>query len=172
MIGDKIKELRLALGYTQVDLAYLSKVSLPSIQNIEARKANPSWDTIEKILNVMGLELSTNVRGADWEELARLGVPITGEVDVKKTFKPSAEKLIKNIKTACLELSYDKNISNYERKKEAVQALLLAVKHHYPSFFKANISRSQLMLNFMSNNIDGRQIKLQRIALSILSSYL
>jgi len=44
-----LRILRSQSGYSQVRLAQESGVSLPTIQNIEAQKANPTIDILEKI---------------------------------------------------------------------------------------------------------------------------
>ncbi|PIS11624.1 MAG: XRE family transcriptional regulator, partial [Bdellovibrio sp. CG10_big_fil_rev_8_21_14_0_10_47_8] len=48
-IAEQVRSLRLSLGLTQSQLATLAKVSLPTIQNIEAGRANPGLDVVERI---------------------------------------------------------------------------------------------------------------------------
>ena len=171
MIGDIVKSVRTSLGYTQMELAYLSKVSLPSVQNIEANKANPSLETIGRLFNVLGLELNIGVKSSDWDTLSALGIPIMAKTP-PKSFKPSSDSLVRNLKTACLELLYKKDIESRGRKKEVIEATLLAIRDHYPTFFKNKIQSSSLLLKFVPRDITGRHIKLRRLALARISSYL
>ena len=46
----------------QKDLAEMSGVSLATIKNIERGEGNPSFDTIAKILEVLGMEIIFKVR--------------------------------------------------------------------------------------------------------------
>ena len=53
---------RKTLGISQTDLAEMSGVSLATIKNIERGKGNPSFETVEKLLTVLGLEIQFKVR--------------------------------------------------------------------------------------------------------------
>ena len=53
---------RKTLGISQNDLAEMSGVSLATIKNIERGKGNPSFETVEKILAVLGMEIHFKVR--------------------------------------------------------------------------------------------------------------
>ena len=57
-----ISTRRKTLGISQNDLAEMSGVSLATIKNIERGKGNPSFETVEKILSVLGLEIRFKVR--------------------------------------------------------------------------------------------------------------
>lgn len=57
-----ISTRRKTLGISQNDLAEMSGVSLATIKNIERGKGNPSFETVEKILAVLGLEIQFKVR--------------------------------------------------------------------------------------------------------------
>ena len=61
-IDEVIKERRKNLGLSQNDLAEMSGVSLASIKNIERGKGNPSFATIGKILDIIGIEILFKVR--------------------------------------------------------------------------------------------------------------
>lgn len=43
------------LGVSQIDLARLSGLSLHSVSDIETGKGNPTFDSLIKLLNVLGL---------------------------------------------------------------------------------------------------------------------
>ena len=53
---------RKTLGISQNDLAEMSGVSLATIKNIERGKGNPSFETVNKILTVLGMEIVFKVR--------------------------------------------------------------------------------------------------------------
>jgi transcriptional regulator with XRE-family HTH domain len=57
-IGGAIRSRRKALKITQPNLADLAKVSVNSLYKIERGEANPTVDILEKIADVLGLELS------------------------------------------------------------------------------------------------------------------
>jgi transcriptional regulator with XRE-family HTH domain len=57
-----ISTRRKTLGISQNDLAEMSGVSLATIKNIERGVGNPSFETVEKILSVLGMEISFKVR--------------------------------------------------------------------------------------------------------------
>ena len=61
-VRNVVKERRKELGISQVDLAEMSGLSLATIKNIERGEGNPSYETISRILEVLGLEISFRVR--------------------------------------------------------------------------------------------------------------
>lgn len=60
--GKLIKERRTLLGMTQQDLSDYTELSLRIIKSIESEKGNPSLKTLEKITEVLGLELIMRVK--------------------------------------------------------------------------------------------------------------
>ena len=60
--GKLIKERRTVLGMTQQDLSDYTELSLRIIKSIESEKGNPSLKTLEKITEVLGLELIMRVK--------------------------------------------------------------------------------------------------------------
>jgi len=60
--GESIKERRAVLGLTQQDLSDYTELSLRIIKSIEAEKGNPSLKTLEKIAEVLGLEIVMKVK--------------------------------------------------------------------------------------------------------------
>jgi transcriptional regulator with XRE-family HTH domain len=60
--GDLIKERRAILGLTQQDLSDYTGLSLRIIKSVESEKGNPSLKTLEKIAEVLGLELIMRVK--------------------------------------------------------------------------------------------------------------
>jgi transcriptional regulator with XRE-family HTH domain len=68
-----IKERRVSLRVTQETLAELSDVGLRTLKQFESGKGNPTLQTLQKIADVLGLEVSlilknkliTNEKGKD-----------------------------------------------------------------------------------------------------------
>lgn len=61
-IKEVMKDQRKKLGISQQDLAEMADVGITTIKQIEAGKGNPSLSTIEKILEVLGMEIKYEVR--------------------------------------------------------------------------------------------------------------
>lgn len=57
-----LKERRQVLGITQEDLAELSGVGLRTLKALESSKSNPTLDTLNKLADVLGLELKFEVK--------------------------------------------------------------------------------------------------------------
>ena len=57
-----IKERREILEITQKDLAKLSDVSLRAIKKFESGNGNPTLKTIQKLADVLGLELFLDIK--------------------------------------------------------------------------------------------------------------
>lgn len=61
-LREVIKARRKVLGISQLDLAEMSGISLPTVKDIERGLANPSLSTISKLLDVLGMEIVYRVR--------------------------------------------------------------------------------------------------------------
>ena len=61
-IDNIIKQRRKTISLTQEDLAEMSGISLATIKNIERGAGNPSWSTVEKICDVLGLSISFSIK--------------------------------------------------------------------------------------------------------------
>lgn len=61
-LKDVMKQRREYLELTQQDLAELAQVGLATIKDIERGKGNPALNTIKKIIEVLGLEITYNIR--------------------------------------------------------------------------------------------------------------
>ena len=57
-----IKERRSILGITQEDLADMAGVSLRTLKAIETGKGNPSLRTLQKLVEVLGMEVQLGLR--------------------------------------------------------------------------------------------------------------
>lgn len=61
-VGIAIKKRRKALKITQPHLADLAGISVNSLYKIERGEANPTLDLVEKIAEVLGLEIKLEVK--------------------------------------------------------------------------------------------------------------
>ena len=61
-LGETIKKRRRELRITQPHLAELAKVSTNTLYKIERGQNNPTWEVLQKLAEVMGMELSLNVK--------------------------------------------------------------------------------------------------------------
>lgn len=61
-IGEKIKERRTVLNITQQELSEISGVGLRTIIKIENGKGNPSLETLSQIVDVLGMEVSLQIK--------------------------------------------------------------------------------------------------------------
>ncbi len=64
-IADFIRLRRIYLSINQEDLAELAGVTTKTIYLVEKGTGNPAISTLEKILNVLGLEFSVHVKKTD-----------------------------------------------------------------------------------------------------------
>ncbi len=66
LFGMKIQEVmklqRKALGITQQDLADMSEIAISTIKKIESGKGNPFLSTVEKIMDILGMEVKYEIR--------------------------------------------------------------------------------------------------------------
>lgn len=163
-----LKNFRLSYQLSQVKLAHESGVSLPTIQNIEAGKANPTVEVLEKLLAVFGLRFQILVQPFDAGRAAAFGVPLLVEnaseaaVINKGTLKIETRKWLRQI--------LDKGLN--EREEVAVVAFLKGLKDHYPAYYQKEIAAPLFDSIIEKFSLDGRVIKLRRIALANMSRYL
>ena len=61
-IGDIIQKRRNALSLKQEDLSEMTGITSKTIYLIETGKGNPSLDTLQKLLEVLGLDLFINIK--------------------------------------------------------------------------------------------------------------
>ena len=66
---DTIKERRENLQVTQEDLANLSGVGLRTLKQFESGKGNPTLKTIQKLADVLGLEVCLKVKNNEINEI-------------------------------------------------------------------------------------------------------
>ena len=68
-LQETLKERRKTLSLSQKDLAEMAELSLATVKDIERGKANPSFDTVSRIMDVLGMEIVYRVRRTIAEEL-------------------------------------------------------------------------------------------------------
>jgi y4mF family transcriptional regulator len=62
MLGETLKNRRKELGVTQPHLAELAKVSTNTLYKLERGQGNPSLDVLNKLAEVLGMELTLEVK--------------------------------------------------------------------------------------------------------------
>jgi transcriptional regulator with XRE-family HTH domain len=160
---------RRALGLTQTELAHLSGVSLPTIQNLEKGRGNPSLSILEPIGRVLGIDLRFEIHKTDWSQLIAAGVPLMGQENVSHG-QINLENMLCELRLACVEVFENAQID--PRNKEALSAFLIAIKSHYPAFYKKKLARCPAARELTSVEVTGRMIELKRLALARVSEIL
>ena len=61
-LGQIVKSRRKELGITQPHLAELAGISTNTLYKLETGQSNPSLDVLNKIAEVLGFEISLNVK--------------------------------------------------------------------------------------------------------------
>ncbi len=104
-VGTHLRSTRRALGLSQSALATAADVSLATVQNVEAGRANPSLSTLSRLLAPLGTGLSFTPTAADWRALITLGLPLAGEGD--PLVRLDAETLRRHVGRAAIEVTRD-----------------------------------------------------------------
>ena len=82
---------RKTLGISQNDLSEMSGVSLATIKNIERGVGNPSFETVERILSVLGMEILFKVRNL---YLSDLSMEFLNRFETQRIIFPGLIKLL------------------------------------------------------------------------------
>jgi len=61
-IGKEIRKRRLELSLGQLDLLDYTEISSKTLSNLEQGKGNITLDTLEKIINILGMEYQLKVK--------------------------------------------------------------------------------------------------------------
>lgn len=64
-IGIIIAQRREQLSLKQEDIAEMAQVTIKTIYMVESGKGNPSLQTLEKIMSILGLELIARIKQTD-----------------------------------------------------------------------------------------------------------
>jgi transcriptional regulator with XRE-family HTH domain len=59
---EQMKSRREVLGVTQTHLAEMSGVGLRTLKELEGGKSNPTFETLSKLAEVLGMELKMEVK--------------------------------------------------------------------------------------------------------------
>lgn len=148
----------------------MARVSLATVQNIEAGRANPAVGTLGRILDVLGMDLELRRRPVDWDLLVAMGVPLQqqGAANVR----PTPELLARLLRSAVAELMQCPGVDVDQRKMEAVQATLCAAQRHFPTFYRRYFARNLLACALVRRKTTGRLVRQGRLAASRLAEYL
>lgn len=169
-----LKTKRKALGLTQMQLAVRAGVSLPTIQNLEAKRGNPTILLLEKISAVLGCSVKVVSDEPDWGLLQRAGLPLEmgrGAKEGGAAGAPSTRGLVEHLFRAVDYLMKHPSPET-DRFKEATAALIWAIEHYYRMFYLYNLKDPKIDLFLSKNPMRGRILKLMRIAASDLSKVL
>lgn len=134
-IGEMILNQRNNMGLSQVELAARSGVSLPTIQNIEAGRANPAWSTLESLFKILAVEVQLKAKPIDLKLWALHGVPLTSaDIQGERYQKPQSSQLKKMLKNLVSQLPGNEDF--HRKEWQAFLAFLWALHENYPIFFK------------------------------------
>jgi transcriptional regulator with XRE-family HTH domain len=171
-ISKQIKESRTFLNLTQVELAQLAVVSLPTLQNIESGKSNPSLSIVLNLLEVLGLNLKMDTHPIDWNLLSINGIPLLLNSDIKLSSTESTipNEFTRELRKALLLLK--QGLLNVKsREVEAFIAYLWALRDHYISSYKKIVGEDIKLDSYINKNNINNLIKLRRIAIANIRSF-
>lgn len=170
-LNNYIKELRARRSISQRRLAVISNISFRQIQRLEKMQTDITVKKLDKFLNKFGSELKIKPKEPNWNVLFNFGLPL----NIKNTsIKKYSYKKIKESIIAASDFLYENKYNvNYMRNYDSFKALLLALKTHYPSEFTKleNDFKIDFSKSFSLDKIEGRDIKLRNISLSMISDY-
>ncbi len=117
--GTLIRETRRSIGLSQTELAVASGLSLATIQNIEAGRANPSISTLRSAIEPLGLKVTVEPAESDWDALIALGLPLAGS---ERPSRGDPATLRRLIQCAALEVDRELPMPDRARKRECLVA--------------------------------------------------
>lgn len=159
-LGRALKETRLQRQLTQMEVARRSHLSLATIQNLEAGRGNPSWDTLVNLFQILGLKIELQKLALDWPLLIALGCPLLN--DSRPAPLPDRERLMATLQF----IDFSQHEAEMEsREKQAVLSWLWALHDHYFSLWKFVHPQTQKW--FLKQKAQA-SIKLRRLALTQL----
>ncbi|MGE4133905.1 MAG: helix-turn-helix transcriptional regulator [Bdellovibrionales bacterium] len=159
-----LRETRIALGLTQSELAQRAGVSLATVQNIEAGRANPEYSTLAALAESLGKTIALTDRQLSLDSLIPFGLPLTGPED--RVGPVSSGQLVPLLNRLAPAFS---SLKVSTREHEAALAFLGALADHYPSYFE-QLDRS--LKKWTENRRSKIKPKLRRLAISQLAEYL
>jgi transcriptional regulator with XRE-family HTH domain len=154
------------MGLSQSELAARAGVSLATVQNVEAGKANPELSTLQTLLAALGMELQLIETRIDWDSLSQVGVPLTGQIEHPVRVRATPENLRHVLSRLSSGLGH---LSRDGRERKALVSFLWALKNHFPSFWDGV---DQALHDWLRKNQRMVSAKLARIATARLAEYL
>jgi transcriptional regulator with XRE-family HTH domain len=158
-----LRQARLQKKLSQMEVARRSHISLATIQNIEAGRANPEWDTLSALLKALSLKIEVQSQPLDWLLLASLGCPLL--MNSTHPTEPNRSDLVEFLATT--DISLHKTQMD-DRQTLALANWLWALRDHYPSLWEQTHRVTRKWLE----TLQPANIKLRRLALSRLATYL
>lgn len=158
----QIRQLRKQKKMTQFELAQSARIGIASLQNIESGKANPSLETLEKLLSALGYQLAITKMSSKSFQWTDLGLPLMDEQTLAPPKSgPQLRQEIQNLRVQHLASLKD------HRTKMAVAAFFSALKDHFPSIYSSlDLEfRTELEVHFFRNI----PLKLRRISIAWLA---
>lgn len=161
----KVRNIRRLSMITQAQLSQISGVSIPTIQNIEANRANPSVKVLSELLSSLGHQLSIQPTEPDWEYLIECGLPLSSVRFSRQM--PELFRFREELQKACIFMI----VNPLPRELLALESLTWALSHSYPHTFKKHFELA-LFRQFIPSNPSGQHIKLKRICEDRISRFL
>ena len=162
-LGKLVRKARKRKKLSQVQLAAQTGVSLPTIQNIEANKGNPTISVLEKVCSPLDISLEFSDREPKWALLQTCGLPIEVEKNNQKNHQcPTPQQLTRELTSAVRYLTKEFP-SKDKRVEESVASMLCTIKHHYSTFYLYNLENPETIAFLKRNPMTGRTIKLMRM---------
>jgi transcriptional regulator with XRE-family HTH domain len=155
----RLKQARQSARLSQGQLAAISGVSLATIQNIEAGRANPAWVTLSALLK--SLHLQVTFQSDLIEDLVTFGCPMMA-VGPRTTI-PSRQRLIETLRSLKM-----KHLRGCKRETGAIHAWLCAIRDHYPSMW----SEASPEIKKWTSLHGPPRLKQRRLALAKLGEFL
>ncbi len=125
-----------------------------------------------RVMESRGKTVSGRSHPVDWDLLAALGLPL----NCFRVRRPrrSEGALCRHLGHALTEVATRSAAAqdDRERKVEALQALVLALRLHYPSLYRRRLARSPRVRSLATDDPSGRVVRLARVALATLAEYL
>jgi transcriptional regulator with XRE-family HTH domain len=153
---------RRELGLTQKALARRSRVSLATLQNVEADRANPSLRILRSLLDALELDLRATAEPSCWDALIGLGLPLAAIGP--NTRPPRGTDLPRLIRQAARALERGGAAHDDGRAAEALEALLRAIRGHFPSVWRRCLRSTPHVARRTRGTPSARVIHLTRIA--------
>jgi len=84
--GQRVRELRVAKGFTQLELAQRAHITQPQISEIEKGKANPKIDILQRLSQALNCSISDiDPRHLGWNDTIREDHPPAKSKGISKT---------------------------------------------------------------------------------------